>query len=146
MDYCILAPVYIDKNLKNTLVCGLWSSTSRGVFVCFCLRASSCNTFKHITFRSEIRPQPSAKTTHFVLKNIVHRLCLIISLGRSGGKEFFQRSGVLQTRVLVWETLEEANKFERLPSAWATGGCGVKRILSGRACSYKEKRLTTLDS
>ena len=33
-----------------------------------------------------------------------------------------------------------------LPSAWATGGCGVKRILSGRACSHKEKRLTTRDS
>ena len=29
--------------------------------------------------------------------------------------QFFQRSGVLQTRVLVRETLEEANKFERLP-------------------------------
>ncbi len=53
------------------------------------------------------------------------------------------RACSLQTRVLVRETLEEANKFERLPSAWATGGCGVKRILSGRACSYKEKRLTT---
>ncbi len=23
MDYCILAPVYIDKNRKNTSVCGL---------------------------------------------------------------------------------------------------------------------------
>ena len=33
-----------------------------------------------------------------------------------------------------------------LPSAWVTGGCGVKQILSGRACSHKEKQLTTRDS
>ena len=33
-----------------------------------------------------------------------------------------------------------------MTSAWATEGCGVKLILSGRACSSKEKRLTARDS
>ena len=75
--------------------------------------------------------------------------CILASVSTSVCSDFFseaQRNGVLQTRVLMRETLEEANKFERLPLAWATGGCGVKRLLSGRACSYKEKQLTTRDS
>ncbi len=37
-----------------------------------------------------------------------------------------KQNGVLQTRVLVRETLEEANKFERLLCDWAT--CKVKVV------------------
>jgi hypothetical protein len=43
----------------------------------------------------------------------------------------FEHSVVLQTRVLVRETLEEANKFERLPKAMSecqNTGSGTSEI------------------
>ena len=46
--------------------------------------------------------------------------CILAPVSTSVCSDFFseaQRNGVLQTRVLVRETLEEANKFERLPKS-----------------------------
>ena len=98
----------LNKNLKNTSVCGLWSSTNRVVLVCFCLRASSCNTFKHITFRSEI------KTTAFGKNNALRaqKHCPKLVIGIILSAPFFsgaKRNGVFAIGMGDWRVWCEAD-------------------------------------